>query len=104
MKYEIGNRIRHFREIRGLNQKELATQIGVSNSRVSNWEQGINRPDADILSLLCQALDVSADELLNIHISELELTDKERRVIIQYRAKPSMQPAVDTILGLSDKN
>ncbi len=67
MKYEIGKQIRLYREMRGINQKELATRIGVSNSRVSNWELGINRPDADILILLCQVLDVSADELLDIH-------------------------------------
>lgn len=102
MRYEIGNKIRYFRENRGLNQKELANRIGVSNSRVSNWEQGINRPDADTLVLICNVLQVSADELLDIRISELELTDKERHVVINYRAKPEMQPAVDKILGLEE--
>ena len=50
MKYEIGARIRKFREQRGLSQKEFAQLIGMSNARVSNWEQGLNRPDVDILS------------------------------------------------------
>ena len=59
MKYEIGARIRKFREDRGYSQIELAQLIGVSNSRVSNWEQGINRPDADILVDLCKTLNVS---------------------------------------------
>lgn len=44
MKYEIGNRIRKYREECKLSQKDLAQKLGVSNSRVSNWEQGINRP------------------------------------------------------------
>ena len=48
MKYEIGNRIRKYREELGISQKQLAEQLGVSNGRVSNWEQGINRPDAEI--------------------------------------------------------
>lgn len=57
MKYEIGKRIRKYREELGLSQKEPAEQIGVSNGRVSNWEQGLNRPDADIFggTLLCLA-------------------------------------------------
>ena len=101
MKYEIGRKIKYFREIRGLNQKELADRIGASNSRISNWELGINRPDADNIALLCHALEVSADELLDIHLPELGLTDKERRVVAQYRSKPTMQPAVDIILGLA---
>lgn len=65
MKYEIGKKIRSIRESRGLTQKDLAKAIGVSNSRISNWEQGINRPDADILTALCRELHVSADELLD---------------------------------------
>ena len=58
-KYEIGNRIRKYREECNMTQKQLAERIGVSNSRVSNWEQGLNRPDADILAAVCVALDVS---------------------------------------------
>lgn len=65
MKYEIGARIRKYREMSGFSQKELAQKIGVSNSRVSNWEQGINRPDADILADICKALNVSPSELLD---------------------------------------
>ena len=56
-KYEIGNRIRKYREASHLSQKQLAEILGVSNSRVSNWEQGLNRPDADILAEMCVALD-----------------------------------------------
>lgn len=66
MKYGIGAKIRRYRELRGFSQKEFAAKIGVSNSRVSNWEQGINRPDADILATICHVLDVSADRLLDI--------------------------------------
>lgn len=42
MKYEIGARIRKYQEMSGFSQKELAQKIGVSNSRVSNWEQGVS--------------------------------------------------------------
>ena len=64
MKYEIGTRIRKFRERQGLSQKEFAKLIGVSNARVSNWEQGLNRPDVDILASICNVLRVDPNELL----------------------------------------
>ena len=99
MKYEIGARIRKYREIRGFSQKELAQKIGVSNSRVSNWEQGINRPDADILAEICKALSVSPSELLDVRLSE-DLSDQERKVIMAYRTKPDLQKAVNILLGL----
>ena len=100
LKYEIGNRIRKYRENRGLNQKELAQLIGVSNSRVSNWEQGINRPDADILVDICKALNVSPSELLDVRLSSDELNDQERKIIMAYRTKIDLQHAVNILLGI----
>ncbi len=100
MKYEIGNRIRKYREDRNLSQKQLAELIGVSNSRVSNWEQGINRPDADILAEICRALQVSPSELLDVHLMDGEITEQERKVLQSYRAKPELQQAVNILLGI----
>lgn len=102
MKYEIGIRIRKYRELRGLSQKELADLIGVSNSRISNWEQGINRPNADIISDLCRALDVSPSELLDIQISTDSLNEQERKLISAYRSRPELQEAVNILLGIND--
>ena len=100
MKYEIGARIRKYREDRGYSQKELAELIGVSNSRISNWEQGVNRPDADILVDLCKTLNVSPSELLDVHLKDDELSDMERKVINAYRAKKDLQTAVNILLGV----
>lgn len=104
LKYEIGNRIRKFREECGISQKQLAEKIGVSNSRVSNWEQGINRPDADILADICRALNVSPSELLDVHLTVDDWNGHERKVIKAYRSKPELQQAVDILLGIEDNN
>ena len=100
MKYEIGSRIRKYREERGLSQKQLAELIGVKNNRVSNWEQGLNRPDADILATLCRALQVSPSELLDVRLVDDELNAQERRLISAYRNKPELQQAVNILLGI----
>lgn len=101
MKYEIGNRIRKYREENNMTQKQLAERIGVSNSRVSNWEQGLNRPDADILAAVCVALDVSPSLLLGIRVTGDELTEQERRVLKAYREKDDVRQAVHILLGIS---
>ena len=103
MKYEIGNRIRKYREECGLSQKQLAEKINVSNSRISNWEQGINRPDADILAKLCTTLNVSPSLLLGVKLSTDEFTEQERSLIKAYRSKPELQQAVNILLGLEEK-
>lgn len=102
MKYEIGNRIRKYREERQLSQKEFAKMIGVSNSRVSNWEQGINRPDADLLADICRVLNVSPSILLDVHLSADDLNDRERKIIKAYRSKTDLQKAVNILLGIDD--
>ena len=94
MKYEIGNRIRKYREEKGINQKQLAELICVSEGRVSNWEQGINRPNADILANICRVLDVSPSLLLGVTLSSDELSDEERTIIKAYRNKPDLQRPV----------
>lgn len=101
-KYDIGDKIRKYREACKLSQKELAQLIGVSNSRISNWEQGINRPGADILADICRALQVSPSELLDVCLSENEITEQERKVLRAYREKPELQQAVNILLGVED--
>ena len=102
MKYEIGSRIRRFREDKGMSQKQLADLLHVSNSRVSNWEQGINRPDADILADICKALNVSPSALLNVHLTTDDLSEQERKVLNAYREKTELQPAVRILLGIDE--
>lgn len=104
MKYEIGGRIRRYREERGYSQKQLAQLIGVSNSRISNWEQGLNRPDADIIADICRALNVSPSELLDVRLSPEELNDQERKVIKAYRTKIGLQQAVNILLGIDKED
>lgn len=103
MRYEIGSRIRKYREENNLSQKQLAKKIGVSNSRVSNWEQGLNRPDADILAAICVALDVSPSLLLGIQVTGDELTEQERKVLKAYREKEDVRQAVHILLGVSEE-
>lgn len=102
MKYEIGNRIRKYRKESGLTQEQLAEKINVTKSRVSNWEQGINRPDADIIGNICRALNVSPSDLLDVHLTDDELNAREKKVIKAYRTKEDLQQAVDILLGINE--
>lgn len=100
MGYQIGLRIRKFREANKMTQKQLADKIGVTGSRVSNWEQGIHRPDVDILANICTALNVSPSELLDIHININELSAHEQKLITAYRKHTDLQRAVNILLGI----
>lgn len=62
--YISGAALRALREGRGLTQKELGEQLGVSDKAVSKWETGRGLPDITLLESLAAALGVSVAELL----------------------------------------
>lgn len=60
----MGGRIAAARKAKGLTQQQLADQLGVTNKAVSKWETNDGCPDIKTIPALCQALELSADELL----------------------------------------
>ena len=60
----IGERIRSYRTKRGITQAQLGEKLFVTKQAVSKWENGWNVPDLDMLTKLAQALEISAEMLL----------------------------------------
>lgn len=66
----IGENIKKARLNKNWSQKELADAISneeetFGNTAISNWENGISKPDADTIMSLCEALEVDANYLLD---------------------------------------
>lgn len=65
MNYSIfAERLRELRKGRGLTQKELGGQTGLSKAVVSKYETGMGYPSFDILIRIAQFFGVSTDYLL----------------------------------------
>jgi transcriptional regulator with XRE-family HTH domain len=56
--------LRSWRTRRFLTQKELADKVGVPYQTVQRWESGQSFPRPRHLKSLCEALEVTPDELL----------------------------------------
>ena len=67
---EIGALIRDLRAQKGLTQRHIAQQLGVTEQAVSRWERGIGLPDPALICDLAQSLGVNADTLLSGRIAE----------------------------------
>ena len=61
---KIGRFIAKARKEKGYTQEQLAEKLGVSNRTVSRWENGKNMPDVSLFESLCEALDITVNELL----------------------------------------
>ena len=81
----ICRNIRRFRKKSGLEQKELAKQIGVTSNAVSNWENGRSRPDFNLLPSLCAALEITLYDLLGTEGPSLQYSVEEQLLIDKYR-------------------
>lgn len=62
---KIGKFVADRRKNRGMTQKQLAEQLGVSDKAVSKWETGRSMPDNSILIELCEILEINVNELLS---------------------------------------
>lgn len=65
MTKNIGGFLQELRKSKGLTQKELAEQIGISDKIISKWENGNSVPDTSMLLPLCNALEITVNEFLS---------------------------------------
>ena len=57
------NNIENIRSLKRISQKDLAEEIGVSQSAVSQWESGQAFPSSDKLPQIAKILGCSIDDL-----------------------------------------
>lgn len=60
---QLGERMRAARVLAGLDQIEMAEQLGVHRNAVSAWERGVNEPGALRLTRWAEITDRSLDWL-----------------------------------------
>lgn len=58
------NPIKKARLLKGIQQKELAERLGVSQVSVCKWEKGTVFPNVKRLKAVAKALDTTVEELL----------------------------------------
>ena len=60
----ISNTIKKIRREHYLNQTEFANRIGVTQGAISQWENGLTRPNLDQLRAISAAFNVSIDDIM----------------------------------------
>ena len=60
----IADTIKQIRRKNFLNQTQFANRIGVTQGTVSQWENGLTRPNSEQLRSISNAFNISTDELL----------------------------------------
>ena len=86
----LGEMIVNRRTQFGLSQRELASRLGITATRLNYWEKDKREPDVEMIKLISNVLSISADELIgndpkNWDIKE-QITSEEIRLLAAYRA------------------
>lgn len=93
----IAKALKRLREQSGLTADQVGAMVGKSG------ENNRGQPDAEILMQLCDIYNVG-DILAEFRDESSEapfaLSEKEKAGVLAYRARPDMQGAVDTLLGV----
>lgn len=82
----LGQNIKRARNKAKLSQEQLATKINmfykeeeidssVGNTAVSNWENGLNKPDPDTIRFICKITNVDPNTLLEFNINDFDNAD-----------------------------
>jgi repressor LexA len=86
----ISDKIKQIRRTHYLNQTEFANRIGVTQGAVSQWENGLTRPNFDQLRAISAAFNVSVNEII-------EETEEPRRDLDAINIRRSAVPILGTI-------
>ena len=66
MKEYFYEKLKDLRIEKGLKQKDIAKELGISTTCYAGYEQGYRQPDLIMLTKICVLFDVSADYLLGL--------------------------------------
>lgn len=81
----IGERIKAYRERRGLKLKELVEPLNLSGtSSITNWESNLSKPDLDRFLTLCMELDVSPNTLLGVTKWDAEYSEESDAELLRW--------------------
>ena len=87
----ISETIKQIRKTHYLNQTEFANRIGVTQGAVSQWENGLTRPNLDQLRALSAAFNMSVNEIVD------NAEDEPRRELDSIRITRAAVPILGTI-------
>lgn len=95
---ELGEKIKHLREEKGMTQQTLAEKLYVTRQAVSRWECGARFPDLLTAKKIARILDTSIDDL----VSGEELKEKiEKEPLLARPAENIVQTILYTIAAIA---
>ncbi len=94
--YDLGERLKYLRELRGLTQKQLAVQADVSQATIAHIEKSNKDPSVETLRKLSESLDIHIATLFStndVYIFDL------KRLRRKYNSADKLTPHLYMVVG-----
>ncbi len=94
------NRIELLRKERNWSQQQLANELGLHQTAVSQWEQERTKPGFEQLTSLCNVFDVSLEYLMGFseERGHFNMSDEEKEFLGKLEAKEIAQDDLTRLL------
>jgi len=99
MAQTLGEKIKAARVEAGLTQKALAEKMQIGNTRLSNWEKDVSRPNTEQLESLCWALNVQPNYFFETVSSDPE--DELAEYLTDLRDRPETRALLEASRGMT---
>lgn len=111
LKKIITENITYFREKSGLNKKQVADALGVSQPSVTHWENGSNSVDINKLIHLCQLFHCELNDMLtprdsqkpNMYLNDSEIAHLKKFRKLSVENKKIIEATVNAMLEVQNK-
>ena len=97
----MGEIISTLRKEKGMTQKDIADQLGITDKAVSKWERDIAFPDTATIPKLAEILGISVEELMQAKVAPVPANkDAERILNLVLKAVPLAMGVAVTVTAL----
>ena len=103
MKNYFASNLKKLLKIKGVNQQQLATFVGVKQTSISNWINEVSSPDIDALLKIYQYLGIESIDDLILKNLETENVKLDKRLDSNISSLDELLAAKDKIIKLQDE-
>ena len=99
----LGDRIANLRKELDINQKELATKVGITEASLSRYENNLREPKSEIIVRLAKALETSTDYLLGVN-DNTKISKEDKLIIENLSVSEKTKKLLEKIYSLENED
>lgn len=99
----LGEKIKHYRKLKGYSQEKLAEKTSLSKMSIRRYESGKRQPKLETIEKIAIALGEPISHLTNFTLKEYEQTQEHKRSFLEFNAREAILAILADIYGKAER-